>query len=157
VSGGSFGYLCDVPPDQVLTRMDTLQQMLDVLDSEFPGSAAARDTRALIEELQAFQQRWYGARPTYLREQVWQAVEWWKSGDYSRDQVETRIRDYGDPGYRPLPGMMVHCPGCGAHVGVEVDNDGFWHWAAHPLFGDLRRDRCPASGEPHWDKGKEPR
>jgi hypothetical protein len=145
MSGGSYNYLHCKDTGDTLNAMTDLSEMADCLDREFPGSAAARDTRALYEELRELQRRWEDSPLFNLRNSVWFAVEWWQSCDRSRESAEEAVRAYGDPGYRPVPGVLLHCL-CGAHVQVVEDDDGRWHYAEHPRRGDKRAEPCGLSG-----------
>jgi hypothetical protein len=146
VSGGSFDYLYMRALDEVLARQTDLHSMADTLESEFPGSAAARDTRALVDELTELWRRWEAEPLRKLRDGPWYAIEWWQSNDWGRDQAEAAIREYGPPGRRPIRGVLLHCPQCAAHVRVEADDDEAWHYAEHPLFGQVDGSPCPVSG-----------
>lgn len=82
MSGGSFNYLCN----QSLSNGD-LEQMADQLDEMAPNSAAAKETRALVDLLRRID------GDEALRG-VWRAVEWWRSSDYSEDQAREAIAEY---------------------------------------------------------------
>lgn len=82
MSGGSYNYLYG---QDSLDHGD-LTSMAARLAELAPGSAAARDTAALVRAID--NQR--------LRE-VWRAVEWLDSHDYSADQVDAAVREYEVP------------------------------------------------------------
>ncbi|SKM81958.1 Uncharacterised protein [Mycobacteroides abscessus subsp. massiliense] len=93
MSGGSFDYLYCKDLDDVLGAMGSLHEMADTLDASFPGSRAARDTRALVDRFNQLHADWEAAPLKDLRS-VWHAVEWWKSCDWSRDRAQKAVDEY---------------------------------------------------------------
>lgn len=149
MSGGSFDYLCDKDLDAAMSQMVTLQRMVDLLEAEFPGTAAAVDSRKLLGELMDLWERWYESPLRELREKVWQGMEWWQSGDYGRDTAEARVLAYQglvSARLMPVPGVTVHCQHCGTQQPVGEDREGRWHFMEHQRDGKT----CPAyQASPH--------
>lgn len=89
MSGGSFDYLC-FNTDDLSGRRRMVEEMARRLEKLPYASEAAADTRriiALLDETQA------------LGEQladVWQAVEWWASGDSGEEQAQEALTAYRD-------------------------------------------------------------
>jgi hypothetical protein len=73
--------------------------MADTLDAIPEATGAAVDTRALIADLQVVDA--IEARIRALAD-VWHAVEWWHSLDWSRDQAMEAIARY-EAGREPAP------------------------------------------------------
>lgn len=89
MSGGSFDYLCELPVSDIDSRhIDTLQAMAEQLEEIAWGHPATRATRDHVERLKAAVDPYADLRP------VWRAVEWWKSSDCSREQVEEALDKY---------------------------------------------------------------
>jgi len=92
MSGGSFNYLCfanDV--EELLAKRSDLEQMAAQLTS-FGYKDAALETESILAYLEHVE-RQVQARLVRLQD-VWKAVEWKCSGDYSLDQVEEAIKKY---------------------------------------------------------------
>ena len=87
MSGGSFDYLCFKDGAEVLGS-SALTDMIEELHREFPESAAARDTAALLALRDAVD------RKVAALHDVWQNVEWWRSMDYSREQAAKAVAEY---------------------------------------------------------------
>jgi hypothetical protein len=94
VSGGSFNYLCHKDVVQLLeSGMADLEEMAVELEGlGHVAKAPAVRTRAVQSRLRAMQTE----LDAELRElePVWQAVEWWRSCDWGRDQVLVAIGEY---------------------------------------------------------------
>jgi hypothetical protein len=82
VSGGSFNYLCTQDQPQV----DDLRDMAVALEAIAPDSKAAKVTRQLIDNPLITDE---------LRD-VWRAVEWWQSCDWSKGSVYEALGKYED-------------------------------------------------------------
>ncbi|CAM3309332.1 hypothetical protein [Tsukamurella hominis] len=90
MSGGSFNYLYTRTAVALLwDERGAFEMMAELLEKEFPGSAAATRTRELMVLLEAAD-RGVEAAIDPCRE-VWQAAEWWKSNDWDREQVEEAV------------------------------------------------------------------
>lgn len=112
MSGGSFNYLYSDDLDEVMCHMSTLNDMADALDSSFPGTRAARDTRALIARTNEAFTAWESEQMKALRD-VWHDVEWWTSMDYSRDRAQAAVDNYrsnhhGLLSWAPMSGNATH-------------------------------------------------
>ena len=110
MSGGSFDYLCELPVSDIDSRhIDTLQAMAEQLEEIAWGHPATRATRAHVERLKAAVDPYADLRP------VWRAVEWWKSSDCSREQVEEALDEYADKtenaGWSIPGGFLSHITG----------------------------------------------
>ncbi len=93
MSGSSFNYLCYGQVDSLFTgHGGQLQSMVDVLKANFHGSQAAKET-AELQRFIGYVTAEIERRAEPLRD-VWHAVEWWKSSDYSRDQAQAEINRY---------------------------------------------------------------
>jgi hypothetical protein len=94
VSGGSFNYLCHRPSDMVLEARGDLEKMaveLELLATRAVPNAlpAAEETRRLL------------GVPTDILDgivdplrDVWKAVEWWFSSDWSFDRVTEALEAF---------------------------------------------------------------
>jgi hypothetical protein len=85
VSGGSFDYLflANSFEDAVANKREELHAMREVLEEIAPNHPVTRLTAAADD----------GGRVSLPDEveRVWHAVEWWKSGDWSFEQVQTHL------------------------------------------------------------------
>ena len=96
MSGGSYNYLCyDDDLSTLSENRGRLEEMTDRLDGLPYARVAAEQTRRLLMALDLLDARIRHSKE--LRE-VWQAVEWWDSCDYSESQVRDAIRKYEDSG-----------------------------------------------------------
>lgn len=97
MSGGSFNYLCrawDLP--DIVGKQGDLEEMSQALAALGYAQDAARETEELLAMLRQWEVR-ATVRLERLRE-VWKAVEWWQSCDYSEDQVREALAEYrGEP------------------------------------------------------------
>ena len=88
MSGGSFNYLYTQTPGQVLDS-EELQRMADeIRELGYDAKDVASRTQALVELRDRVAAEIEALGP------VWQAVEWWRSCDWSRDQVLIAIGAY---------------------------------------------------------------
>lgn len=93
MSGGSYDYLCTKTAEELFNNHRyQLRNMADDLSRDFAQSKAARDTTHLLNLIESYAQD-IENRSNRL-EHVWHHQEWWKSNDYSRDQVERQIASY---------------------------------------------------------------
>lgn len=98
MSGGSFDYLCYAVGDaeDLAHRRVAMQEMADQLDAMTDGKLAARKTRELLALMDGVE------RLSVPLEGVWQAVEWWRSCDYSEAQAHEALArfngEHGQPG-----------------------------------------------------------
>jgi len=88
MSGGSYDYLFQRPPEQFPARMGQIQRMEQRM-RQLGYKEAADDTARLVEHLRSL----YVAAPSQLRE-VWRAVEWLDSADWSREQADRVAAEY---------------------------------------------------------------
>lgn len=96
MSGGSFNYLCTA--DFGFQRRDDLERMRDELraihrDVNVPALERQRAYFAFIETDDLLEQ----LSPSDSLREVWRAVEWWRSNDYSKDQVVEALSNYEPP------------------------------------------------------------
>jgi hypothetical protein len=93
MSGGSFNYLCHTwDLNKLMDKRGDLEEMA----SELAGLGYAQDAARETEELLVMLRQWEvraAVRIERLRE-VWKAVEWWRSCDYSEDQVRKALTEY---------------------------------------------------------------
>lgn len=92
MSGGSFNYLCYKSADELFAAEADLQHMADELAQIGYAPDAAAETQELLLDLRAF----YNRATTRMRRlnNVWRAVEWWRSCDYSEEQVAEAVQQY---------------------------------------------------------------
>jgi hypothetical protein len=107
MSGGSFNYLCHREADELLVRQQDIRDMVDFLNQMIysarkTGKApetwllqaekAKRETLELLLFIEQVEKRLNG----YLDRlsPVWKAIEWWQSGDWSKDQFEEALKEY---------------------------------------------------------------
>ena len=79
MSGGSFNYLHIRDVQELFDNEGNLQEMADKLASLGYADDAARETLEVLLTLRQFKIR-IGTRARRLSG-IWQAVEWWDSGD----------------------------------------------------------------------------
>ncbi|WP_329390290.1 hypothetical protein [Streptomyces sp. NBC_01716] len=97
MSGGSYNYLCHAfDLDDLVRRRGSLREMADRLAGLGYAQDAARETEELLVLLQQWEVR------TQVRikrlEDVWKAIEWWDSSDYSEGDVREALAAYrGEP------------------------------------------------------------
>lgn len=94
MSGGSYDYLCR-NTDDLSSRVYLVERMRDTL-TQMGYSRAAEDTEAVLRHLRAAVEQ---AEQLY---DVWHAVEWYASNDYSREQVDDAVAEYA-------PGECSNC------------------------------------------------
>jgi hypothetical protein len=93
MSGGSYDYLCWVQDlEEVNAKRAQLREMADRL----AALGYAQDAAAETEELLVLLQQWEVRAQVRVKRlaQVWKAVEWWDSGDWSEDQVREALGEY---------------------------------------------------------------
>lgn len=89
MSGDSFGYLyCASLLD---SRADDLRAMSAAIAELPDGEIAAKRTLSLVETVEAAQRE---------LADVWLAVEWWQSNDWSRERAAQAIAKYNRTGER---------------------------------------------------------
>ena len=110
MSGGSFNYLCVQEPDQIMANDSHLQAMADALAALGYADDAAAETEELLLTVRQMRNR-ISAMARRLSD-VHYAVEWWKSGDWSEDQVKDALLKYrGESGRAAaVPGDDDHEP-----------------------------------------------
>lgn len=82
MSGGSFNYLYEKDSFTAGQLEDMAKALEGLAMQNVHGAAeAARQTRALIQ------------RPSQELLEVWRAVEWWYSADYSREAVKEALKE----------------------------------------------------------------
>lgn len=91
MSGGSYDYLC-FADEAIFGREASLQEMADRLAKLGYAEDAAKETMEVLLEIRQAKVR-IGARQDRLR-QIWQAVEWWDSGDWGEDGVKKALEAY---------------------------------------------------------------
>jgi hypothetical protein len=93
MSGGSYNYLCHTYDlAGLLDRHADLEEMSERLAGLGYAQDAARETEELLVQLRQWRNR-AEVRMERLRD-VWKAVEWWDSNDYSEDQVQDALKAY---------------------------------------------------------------
>jgi len=94
MSGGSYNYLASMYDDlaDLLGKETDLQDMADRLAGLGWAEDAARET----EELLVMLRQWKIRAEVRVRRlfDVWHAVEWWDSGDWSEERVREVLAKY---------------------------------------------------------------
>ena len=93
MSGGSFNYLCQTwDLDDLLTKMGDLEAMSRALATLGYAKDAARET----EELLVILRQWQVQAEVRLERltPVWKAMEWWRSSDWSEDDLREELAKY---------------------------------------------------------------
>jgi len=93
MSGGSFNYLCNTwDLDGLLTKMGDLEAMSQALAALGYAKDAARET----EELLVILRQWQVQTEVRLERltPVWKAMEWWRSSDWSEDDLREELAKY---------------------------------------------------------------
>lgn len=97
MSGGSYNYLCYTECIEDLAKASGhLKRMRDRLAGLGYARDAALETEDLLVILRQAEIR-ACVRIERLRD-VWKAVEWWDSCDYSEDQVKEALEEYRNAG-----------------------------------------------------------
>lgn len=91
MSGGSFDYLYLKEVAELPSRATDVEHMAQVL-VELGAHDAAAETLDLLAIVRYALVR--AAVHTRRLSDVWHAVEWWKSGDYSKEQALEAIEKY---------------------------------------------------------------
>jgi len=89
--GGSYEYLCYKDPDDLIHRIDLIDNMKNRL-IELGYLDAAKETESIKLIINQFTVN-MGARLDRLSE-IWRAVEWMDSGDSGIERVEEEIKKY---------------------------------------------------------------
>jgi hypothetical protein len=95
MSGGSYNYLgviCIDDLEELLGKESELREMADRLAGLGYAEDAARETEELLVLLRQWRIR-AEVRVKRLGD-VWHAVEWWDSNDYSEDRVKEALAKY---------------------------------------------------------------
>ncbi|WP_030672315.1 hypothetical protein [Streptomyces sp. NRRL B-1347] len=93
MSGGSYDYLCRALDfTDLVNQMPNIERMSKTLAHLGYAADAARETEELLLILRQSEVR-ATVRLERLRN-VWQAVEWWHSADWSQDQVKQALDEY---------------------------------------------------------------
>jgi hypothetical protein len=95
MGGGSYNYLGSICYDdlgELLAKESDLREMADRLAGLGYAEDAARETEELLTMLRQWKTR-AEARVRRLSD-VWHAVEWWDSRDWSEDRVREALAKY---------------------------------------------------------------
>jgi hypothetical protein len=93
MSGGSFDYLCRTWDfDDLVGKQGNLEAMAQALTTVGYAKDAARETEELLVMLRQWEVQ-ASVRVERLRE-VWKAMEWWRSSDWSEDQFKEALAEY---------------------------------------------------------------
>lgn len=90
MSGGSYDYLYAHAPSKVAELIVMLEPMATRLESLYSGSYAALDTQSALDDLRAVE------RLTEALTDVFQAIEFHDSGDWTLDAVYRVVVEYHD-------------------------------------------------------------
>ncbi len=101
MSGGSYDYLCFTEDAYGLAgRREALCRMHERLSGLPWGQVAADETARLLSALDRLDSL---IRASSALREVWHAVEWWDSSDYSEEQARQITRAYEDLSTEPAP------------------------------------------------------
>lgn len=93
MSGGSYNYLCHTfDLESLVAHRHNLRDMAERLGRLGWAKDAAVETRTLLADLDALEVHHEATRERLY--EVWKAVEWWDSCDWSEDQVRTALLKY---------------------------------------------------------------
>lgn len=94
MSGGHFNYLCSKNAAAILdgSAQDDLQAMALALQSRQDGAEVADATFAVLKDARESMQRLQSGIDRLC--EVWKALEWQRSGDWSEQRVRNAILDY---------------------------------------------------------------
>jgi hypothetical protein len=136
VSGGSYDYLCWRPAGELGPEDENLTKMVARLEGIDRHSAAAVRTRAVQAKLRDVQVLITGLA------QVWRAVEWRDSGDWSAVQLRAALDKHeaaNTARRRPPPGPADwECDSCGVtrtRHGDDCDPAAVAAWSAPSTSG----------------------
>lgn len=121
MSGGSFDYISGADAEQVFERRRDFRNLVEALEHEAPRSEAAKDSRYLLDRADSY----VAAFDELSLGNVWHALEWWYSGDQSRDQFERAVEAYDGARQKVLGAYRVPAD---FHV-VYFFRDGQLHFA----------------------------
>lgn len=104
MSGGSFNYLFTKSPEDLIRAETTIRAMADALDELGYAEDAAAETRRVLMLVAAYRRAMI--RKLRRLEGVWQAVEYYRSGDWTEQEVLEALE-----AYRTRPrGGTTHAP-----------------------------------------------
>lgn len=92
MSGGSYDYLCFKDPGELIEDASELARMQDRLAGLGYAKDAAVETAHLLARIRQFSILVEVASERL--QEVWKAVEWWDSCDYSEEQVKEALVEY---------------------------------------------------------------
>jgi hypothetical protein len=92
MSGGTFDYLCYKSAGELLEADHELQSMADALAELGYAEDAARETQEILLTIRAMRNRVQVSIDRLT--DVWRTMEWWRSGDYSEDQLEEALAKF---------------------------------------------------------------
>ena len=93
MSGGSYDYLCWASElDQLLEKQHHLSDMAERLAGLGYADDAATETTHLLLAMRQWRIR--AAAHVDRLTDVWKAVEWWDSADWSEDRVHEALTKY---------------------------------------------------------------
>jgi hypothetical protein len=95
MSGGSYNYLGSICYDDLAELLSKESDLRDMAD-RLAGLGYAQDAAAETEELLVMLRQWKTRAEVRVRRliDVWHAVEWWDSCDWSEEQVRTALERY---------------------------------------------------------------
>lgn len=93
MSGGSFNYLCySSDLEELLRKKDDLESMFKVMAELGYAEDAAFETKTLLDSLTEWENR---TKETIGKlKEVWRAIEWMRSCDYTEDEVREQLALY---------------------------------------------------------------
>ena len=96
MSGGSFDYLCAKDADDLLAGGsvdESIASMVQALAEHAPAACEEmrRYQRRLDVARQRYQEALVAAEPAPELRAVWHAMEWWQSGDWSKDRLDAAV------------------------------------------------------------------
>lgn len=92
MSGGSWEYLCHKGIDELVDSEDVIQKMTERLIALGYAADAAKETQELVLVIRQF--RNHGTMIADRLSEIWKAVEWVDSGDWTDGHIQSALKAY---------------------------------------------------------------
>ena len=117
MSGGSYNYLCNRAPEELLNVKQDLQDMVNRLAGLDYAQDAAKDAQILLSLVNQFEERADVIQKRLYP--VFGAVEWWDSNDVGEDDVKGALVEYRGSEIKPVFSLSSEIPDGSFGVGGE--------------------------------------
>jgi len=95
MSGGSYDYICWKDAEELMGKIDVIEQMADDLDALGYASDAAEETYLIARDLRRIWMRLNAIlKGRQGLQNVWHAKEWWRGGDSLEDRLKEALLEY---------------------------------------------------------------